>query len=937
MRSYIFMLPILFFITLSLKAQNTVLIDPPKALPSNLSKIIGSEFSQGDSLETYTQSLFERFTKKHLESSYYDNVDLMNLYNWTNQSFAKRLKIALTSDRKKLKKLYKSLLPLMKVYFQQMTSAEQQEYKGLLEEGEAYLKNFDLEAERSDLEEKKRHVFFREKGAVKTFLYRRIANNELSQKECVKWIKQLKSDFLPLVDKNKTKIDQYFLLGVNYGAYQLASSFPRQDNYLLLKKEGTDYKTIELAEGAKVYSSKEGERYYLQVYRPLDRNGTVLQAFKLKDGRVGIYWFPAEGGYAQIETLEKGKHPDLRGYNYIQHENVILHKNKVFAVNKSNEIEAIELDENTFSKSVFEFNYKDGTRRVLIKNPKLEIDRKKVEKVYYPFHSVAILDTDGQLGFIDGYEDVISFDAKITNMITNSDYCIWTLESGEQQLWTRTRNSRRTTYQHYPLSPDYLCAKIEESLYSEFIFSTKDGKKGVIDNQGKLIIPAEYRNLKVLSNSDDITGTYHVYLYQKNTTDSYGVVEKGGGELTKEFFSELDYLKLSSEKEKTLYRFRDTKTGKIGVLNNKFKVLIQPKYSYFGFGMKQDYTKLLMSTTAKEYKELSLAEIENGAKVEHLYGMIDLSGNEVLAEQYFGIAIANLNGKTRYLLGKEITPKQYAYAIADEEYKILTDFRFGYQIKRDTIITFNPKTFEEIENVVLNQDIYLCAYSEIDRDCREDILKLTVDGKVGLFDFNGGTVLKPEWDEIGKPSLGQDNIYVYKGNKQGVFDLKNEKMLIPANYKAASVLEFAPNYLALLQSPKNGYWAVVSNPKEKPQFLYKEVESHTVRKRGIVFASKDGEKYAMLNNGKAVTDYLFKPEINDLVTFDPDYFEEIIQKVESSVVLNGDYKEISENPKSVILSNGEQKVYYLYDWNGNKLKEGDRQYILGERKKMEQN
>jgi hypothetical protein len=177
--------------------------------------------------------------KKYREDNYFSN-DFENF------------KTVFFKNKSKFKSLYKVLMPFYKQLFSEMTFQEQIAYLDVIKKGIEYSENFDLEREKKYV---RNNNIVQSKGKIQAFIYRRIANKEMSKKECLNWLIKIQKDLFLVAkkeDKNESIViekdfAQYYsclLLKYNYkydknGHNGFAHSFDTEKT-LLLKNESNN-------------------------------------------------------------------------------------------------------------------------------------------------------------------------------------------------------------------------------------------------------------------------------------------------------------------------------------------------------------------------------------------------------------------------------------------------------------------------------------------------------------------------------------------------------------------------------------------------------------------------------------------------------------------------------------------------------------------------
>lgn len=120
--------------------------------------------------------------------------------------------------------IYAWAMPSYQNAFSVMSVPEQDDYLKLLEETKAYAVNFDLKKEKHDLDSLQ-NEFTSVKGKLNAFVYRRIANNELTKAACISWLNKIISDLQSVKRKTATPADNYVLYSAMDGNYFLAADY----------------------------------------------------------------------------------------------------------------------------------------------------------------------------------------------------------------------------------------------------------------------------------------------------------------------------------------------------------------------------------------------------------------------------------------------------------------------------------------------------------------------------------------------------------------------------------------------------------------------------------------------------------------------------------------------------------------------------------------
>ena len=272
-----------------------------------------------------------------------------------------------------------------------------------------------------------------------------------------------------------------------------------------------------------------------------------------------------------------------------------------------------------------------------------------------------------------------------------------------------------------------------DNNHEKFIKIIKDNKYGLIDRRGSLVIPADYTNITKNRNGS----------YLLKSREKIGLVDKYGKFVLP---AEYDSIRLHQQdsSEKPLGDFSRSSFTSIKDFNG---LKIVAKSNKYGLVSAQD--KLILPVRYDEietfYNNVALV------KKDGLYGVINIEGDVVIPPKYKeisdfhqGIAYAKLEDKWGFIdkAGKTILPFDY------EEISIFPqDFGF-YLIKKDSkwgvvdlagAITIPIK----YDHIAPKDDRFLTSYKIVGRSLKE-----------GVISKNGKIVLPAIYDEIARFNEG---------------------------------------------------------------------------------------------------------------------------------------------------------------------------------------
>lgn len=316
---------------------------------------------------------------------------------------------------------------------------------------------------------------------------------------------------------------------------------------------------------------------------------------------------------------------------------------------------------------------------------------------------------------------------------------------------------------------DYAKKNYELETITEFDYYTlvKEGKTGVIDKQGNVIIEPEYNAIKIpnpqkpvficIYNYNENSGTYQTKVLNEKKEEIFTDYEEVNVISLKEIVSEVPY-------EKSVLKYK--KDGKYGLINFEGKVITKPIY--------------------EEIDNMPYKEGELKVKKDEKYGVINIKGATLVECKYDSIDSDNYYSKeNQYKLGG------YIVGIKTEE-----GYRYGYINEQGKQILKNEYNkvyrMNEIED---DQNIYLVAeengqaglykngrmilnhqYQGIDYDDLNGVLILEKNRKYGVSTLEGKQILSIEFDSA---TVEGNYIYVEKDNQSFVYDINGNKQDTP--------------------------------------------------------------------------------------------------------------------------------------------------------------
>lgn len=420
--------------------------------------------------------------------------------------------------------------------------------------------------------------------------------------------------------------------------------------------------------------------------------------------------------------------------------------------------------------------------------------------------------------------------------------CSFTKISPDKIFTDLMQVSTDSIYGVYSLSGKEIaaCRYSEITINKNGIIIKTNEKKGVINRNGKMIIPCEY---------DAIFDFYDsLALVKKNS--KYGFVSLNGGEVIP-----CEYDKIFWNKKKYNYfpggKALAQKNGKFGIIDRNGAIVVPCQYDWeFYLPLLSNYSRViqnekkgLIDKTGKQvlpciYDEINWENdtVKNACnpseiKTKHLFvvksnrkwGIVDNTNSIIIPVKYesignfsCGLAAASLNGKWGYIdhLDSIIIPFDYDFCeafnngMAIAGYNI-TDISTGKTICKSGLINKKGETmlpFKYTISYLADESVFIIS---------------TEEGKVGIADSSGKIFIQPQYKiSTFWTSWKTDGmIKVYDaGLKKYGFYSNNGKLVIPIKYNDAGF--FSEDLVAMKNDQGWGYLNILG--KEVIPFKYEE-------------------------------------------------------------------------------------------------------------------
>lgn len=463
---------------------------------------------------------------------------------------------------------------------------------------------------------------------------------------------------------------------------------------------------------------------------------------------------------------------------------------------------------------------------------------------------------------------------------------------------------------------NYTIESISEFKY--YIYK-ENNQYGVIDENGKIIIDAKYKNVIIPNPSKDI---FICYLDEKSN------VLNSNNEKLYEQYDLVEPIKLknvantlSYEKSTLSYK----KNGKFGLINLDGKELTKNIYDSIE-NLQPTEGKFLVSKDKK-------------------YGVIDLKGNKIIKTEYdlcdSDEYYTKENGYTTsgYIVGNK-TEDGYRFGYYNYKGKKVLDIKYNdieRVLKEDTkniylIASENGKygLYNKGKNIIKND------YQEIVYDDNLELLMLQKNKKYGVANLSGKILIDANCDEINSRGI---YLYVTKSGNNTVYNQNGDVVDINFNASIYNTLNEDYKISTLLNNNITYYGITDKNGNRLVEDKYRYIEY--LYKNFFIAQNEDGKLGIINSNGKEIVEIKYSSiqkikDKNIVYAIDSngtsEFYSEKMEKVLSMENVN-----ISLQNDYIIITNENDKKYL--DNSGNivedvaKLKKEDYPNSIGEYEK----
>lgn len=345
--------------------------------------------------------------------------------------------------------------------------------------------------------------------------------------------------------------------------------------------------------------------------------------------------------------------------------------------------------------------------------------------------------------------------------------------------------------------------------YNYFI-TTINGKSGVIDKTGKIIINPEYDYIQIPNPSKPIF--IALFDYNKDTQEYNSKVlnEKGKEILTS--YKNVQAIPNNNTSSTNSYLtsiLKYKQDDKYGIITIDGKTVTKPVYE---------------SIEVLEYKDEVLKVKQNDK-----FGLININGDVIIKPEYNSIATDSYyNQSSKYqkagYIVNVVTEQGYRYGYINSQ---------GKQVL-DTMFT-NVKRITEVKD---DNNTYLITYKN---------------GQAGILK-NGQTVIENEYEDISY-DVTNNVLVLQKNAKQGVYDLAGN-MILPIQYDNIEI------WGTLINATKDGKLMVFNvsgtvQDENSLKAMYPENNYYITVDRNGKYGVADQNKNSIINNEYNYIEYAF--------------------------------------------------------------------------------
>lgn len=445
---------------------------------------------------------------------------------------------------------------------------------------------------------------------------------------------------------------------------------------------------------------------------------------------------------------------------------------------------------------------------------------------------------------------------------------------------------------------EYNVTEVSEYTYYQL---NQNGKYGVIDTSGNIVIEPVYDNIKIPNPEKS------VFICKK---DDKTIVLN---EKSEEMFTQYDEVTAISVNgivsnlpyEKTVLRYKSNE--KYGLIDFNGKIITKPIYEDIQ-GLENKESELLIKRDGK-------------------YGVINAKGAKLIKEEYDNIVAdgfyteTNKYGLSGYIVGNK-TEEGYRYGyinsklkkVLNTEYNIINRIIEIGQTKDVYLIASKNGQYGVVKN---NKVIINYSYQGIEYDDSNKIFELQRNSKYGIANIEGKEIIPVQYSEI---EIKGTYLQALKTEEEGYIYFNAEGTKIDNLGYTSMIKTNNDNYYITIN--KDGFYGIVNSSKKE---LVKNKYSYIEYLFGEYFIASDTNGRLGIINTKDETVVEFKYEVLQKID-DTNVIEAKILKENKSELYSKDLEKICSITNASIYKEEQQhikvssaKEIKYFDFNGKEL------------------
>ena len=460
----------------------------------------------------------------------------------------------------------------------------------------------------------------------------------------------------------------------------------------------------------------------------------------------------------------------------------------------------------------------------------------------------------------------------------------------------------------YIINEVQLFYEIEEITEINYATLVHEGKYGVIDKTGNIVVEPTYDAIQIPNPSKPVFVC--IGNYNKETKQYQTKVFNDKNEQLFQEYETIEVIPIETNIETTPYEKNTLiykKDGKYGLINLDGKEITKPIYE---------------EISSIHYKEGTFAVKQDGK-----LGVINLKGKVVIKPEYETITSDNYYNET--------TQNKTTGFIVSK--KTENGYRYGYVNYRGQVILKTEYTeLERVTEIANEKEIFFIAfkegqagllkgrkvilnyeYEDIQYSSSNDIFVVQRNSKQGVISKEGATIVNTEYDSI---VFGGMYINAKKGNTLYLFDLNGAS--VDSKEIISKIQTDNPNYFITVD--QNDIYSIVD---KEENILVDNNYSYIEYLPGDYFiVARDGKNGVIDISGKSVIDLAYTSifHLNDtgllqaekIETKTIDLYSASMHKIDGM-----DNATIETGDNYIMIASDEDFAYY--DFSGNKLNAKD--------------